>query len=146
MGALACANINWLLLKTSLAESRMTPEAFVAALAASVRKSAEYEANYFAAPQSKHPPAHLARFSAWFLKLSPEDQEVAREVMRYTAEGSLVGLLTYIDNVASLPDDDGEFELWHVTPDRVRSRINDPEGALLYDLFNNLPEPGAANE
>jgi hypothetical protein len=116
----------------------MSPEAFVAALAASVRQSAEGEAEYFTVPQSKHPPAHLARFSNWFRGLSPADQEVAREVICYVAEGSLFGLLTYLDNIASLTDEPGELELWYSAPDGTRVRLNDPNGELLTDLFNNL--------
>src|SRR5437763_1461972 len=78
---------------------RMTPETFVAALKASVRKGAESEVKYFARPPSPDPPAHLARFSAWYRRLSPSDRKVAREVIRYAAEGSLFGLLTALDNM-----------------------------------------------
>ena len=80
----------------------MTPETFVAALKASVRKGAESEVRYFARPPSPGPPPHLARFSAWYRRLSPPDRRVAREVIRYAAEGSLFGLLTYLDNIAFL--------------------------------------------
>lgn len=117
----------------------MTPAAFVTALAASVRQSAVAEADYFAAPQSKHPPDHLARFAAWFQKLSPTDQDVAREALLFVAEGSLFGLLTYLDNTTFLTDEGGEFELWHTAPDGSRVRLNDPDGDLLTDLFNDGP-------
>jgi hypothetical protein len=122
----------------------MTPEAFVTALAASVRKSAEGEADYFAAPPSERPLAHLARFSAWLRRLPRADQEVARDVIRYAAEGSLFGLLTYLDNIASLTDEGGTFELWHTAPNGTKVRLNDPDGEMLTDLFSNRAEPGAA--
>jgi hypothetical protein len=120
----------------------VTPEAFVAGLAASVRRSAEGEAEYFAAPRSEYPPAHLARFSAWFQRLSPADQEIAREVIRYAAEGSLFGLLIYLDNIVSLTESGGAFELWYTARNGARVQLNDPDGDLLTDLFN-IAEPGA---
>jgi hypothetical protein len=76
--------------------------------------------------------------------VSPADQDVAREVIRYVAEGSLFGLLTYLDNIASLTDEGGTFELWHAEPDGSRVRLNNPDGELLTDLFNDRAEPGAA--
>ncbi len=115
----------------------MGPAAFVEALATSVRQSAAREVDYFAAPPSGCPAAHLARFSDWFRRLSPADQDVAREVVRYAAEGSLFGLLTFLDNLASLTGEGGTVELWHTAPDGVRVRLNDPNGELLTDLFNN---------
>lgn len=81
----------------------MTPEAFVAALKRSVDNCAISDADYLADPPSQSPPEHFARFSAWFRKLSADDQEVACELIRYSAGGSLYLLLTYLDNVCSLP-------------------------------------------
>jgi hypothetical protein len=122
----------------------MTPEAFVAALKASVRSAAASEADYLAHPPSPQPPQHLARFSAWFRQLSTADQAVAREVIQYTAEGSLFGLLTYLDNLASLATDRGTIEVWYIGSEGQRVRLNDPDGELLKDLFNMLAEPDAA--
>jgi hypothetical protein len=116
----------------------MTPETFVVALKTSVREGAESEVKYFARPPSSEPPMHLARFSAWYRRLSPSDRKVAREVIRYAAEGSLFGLLTYLDNKAFLTDKGGTFELWHVSKRGKRTRLNDPDGQLLIELFNNV--------
>ena len=119
----------------------MTPEAFVAALLAAVRESAKAEADYFADPPVPKPPAHLGRFSAWFRRLSAADRRVARQLIRYAAEGSLFGLLTYLDNLAALTDAGGTLELWWVGPRGRRVRLNDPDGELLTDLFNADAEP-----
>jgi hypothetical protein len=119
----------------------MTPETFVAFLRAAVRKGTEHEAKYYARPPSPNPPAHLDRFSKWYRRLSPSDRRIAREVMRYSAEGSLLSLLTYLDNIASLTDEGGTFELWHVGKRSKRTRLNDPDGQLLNELFNNVAEP-----
>ena len=116
----------------------MTPEAFVAALKQVVRDGAEREADYLAALETPRPTEHLARFSEWFRRLSPADQEVAREHIQYATEGSLFGLLTYMDNLAFLTEERGTFELWHVSEAGERVRLNDPNGDLLSDLFNNL--------
>ena len=116
----------------------MTPHAFVAALKESVRKAAASEAECSAAPLTAKPTEHLSRFSAWFRQLTPNDQEIAREVIQFSAEGSLFGLLTYLDNIASLTEEGGVFELWHVGEGGERIRLNDPDGELLTDLFNNL--------
>ncbi len=114
----------------------MTPQVFVAALSAVARQSAESEAGYFADPPVAKPPAHLGRFSAWFRRLSAADQKVAREVIRYAAEGSLFRVLTHLDNLAALTDTGGGLELWWVGPRGRRVRLNDPDGDLLTDLFN----------
>jgi hypothetical protein len=124
----------------------MTPETFVAALRAAVRKDAESEAKYYARPPSPNPPAHLARFSAWYRRLSPSDRRIAREVIRYSAEGSSFGLLTYLDNIAFLSPEGGTFELWHVGKRGRRTRLNDPDGQPLNELFNNVPEPVAQTD
>jgi hypothetical protein len=115
----------------------MTPEAFVIALANSVQECAKREADYLAALSSGRPPAHLARFSDWYRRLSRSDQEIAREMIQYSAEGSLFGLLTHLDNVASLTEEGGAFELWHVASNGSRVRLNAPDGAMLTDIFNN---------
>jgi hypothetical protein len=117
----------------------MKPEAFVAALKQNVRSLAASEADYLADPPSPRPPEHLARFSAWFRRLSANDREVARDIICYAAEGSLFGLLTYLDNLASLPEQSGRFELWYVEGDGERVRLNDEDGELLSELFNNVP-------
>ena len=118
----------------------MTPQDFVSAMKQDVRDTAESGADYMAAPpEGSRPPEHLARFSEWFRRLSSDDQEVARECMRYAAEGSLFSLLTILDNTADLTEEGGEFELWHVDEAGRRVRLNDPEGDLLTYLFNNLP-------
>src|SRR4051812_13925221 len=92
----------------------MTTETFVAALKAAVRQVAEREVKYFGRPASQDPPEHLARFSEWYRRLSPSDRKVTRDLIHYAAEGSLFTLLTYFDNLASLTDEGGTFELWHV--------------------------------
>jgi hypothetical protein len=120
-------------------EKNMTPEQFVAALKANVREGAEDEMKYLAKPPSLNPPKHLARFSAWYRRLSPADRKVARDLIRYAAEGSLFDLLTLLDNVASPTKEGGRLELWHVTKRGKRTLLNDPNGDLLYELFNNLP-------
>jgi hypothetical protein len=121
----------------------MTPEVFVAALKESVRRSAATEADYLTVPPGPAPPAHLARFSAWFRGLPPDGQEVARDVIRCAAEGSLFVLLTYLDNLAHLTGEGGEFEVFHRSAEGRPVRLNDPEGDLLTDLFNNLDDPPA---
>jgi hypothetical protein len=116
----------------------MTPETFVTALKAEVRETAESEAKYYARPPSSNPPKHLARFSAWYRRLSPSNRKVAREVMWFAAEGSLFTLLTYLDNLALPTDEGGTLEVWHVSKRGKRTRLNDPDGEMLSDLFNNI--------
>lgn len=119
----------------------MTPETFVEALASSVRQGASSEADYFAVPTTNRPPPHLAQFSNWFRKLSPLDQVTARKVIKYAADGCLFRLLTYLDNISSLTQQDGLLELWYAAADGTRLRLNDPSGEMLTDIFNNLNPP-----
>src|SRR5262245_4843890 len=115
----------------------MTPETFVAALKESVREGADSEIRYYARPPSPNPPTHLARFSTWYRRLTSSDRKVARDAIRYAADGSLFDLLTFLDNIASLTEEEGTFELWHVSKRGKRTRLNNPDGDLLTDLFNN---------
>ena len=116
----------------------MTPTEFVEALKALAFSSAASEADYFAAPHSSHPVEHLARFSAWFQRLSPSEQEIARDALRYANEHSLHGLLTYLDNLTPLTEERGTFELWFVSEGGERVRLNDPGGEFLNELFGNF--------
>lgn len=115
----------------------MTPEVFVAALKESVCRSAERTADYLANPPSPRPPDHLARFSTWLRRLPTRDQAVAQELIQYAADWSLFEILTYLDNLASLTEERGALELWYVGEDGGRVRLNDPNGELLNEVFNN---------
>ena len=115
----------------------MTPQAFILALKTQVADSAASEVNYYRKPPSKHPPEHLKRFSQWFNQLSESDKEIVGELVRYAKEGELFSLLTYFDNLAFLPGERGKLELFHVDEDGNRTRLNEPGGELLTDIFNN---------
>lgn len=113
----------------------MTPDTFVTALKKAVNKVAESEVEYYAKLPSPNPPEHLTRFSAWYCHLSPSDREVASEVIRFAAKGSLATVLTYLDNIASLCEGEGGFELWYVGKNGERTRLNDPNGELPNELL-----------
>lgn len=113
----------------------MTPDTFVTALKKAVNKVVETEVEYYAKPPSPNPPEHLARFSAWYCHLSPSDREAASEMIRFAAQGSLATVLTYLDNIVSFTEEEGEFELWYVGKSGKRTRLNDPNGELLNELL-----------
>jgi hypothetical protein len=114
----------------------MTPKKFVKTLKAEVRDEAKSEVSYFLKPESESPPRHLARFSKWYKGLSASERKIARDLIQYAAEGSLFQLLTFLDNVGYLGSDTGTFELWHISGSGKRTRLNDPDGELLNELFN----------
>ncbi len=62
---------------------------------------------------------------------------MVRTAIQYAADGSLFTLLSVIDGVASVTDEPGALELYHVH-DGTRSRLNDPDGDFLYDIFNTV--------
>jgi len=110
---------------------------FVTALKKAVRDGAEQEAEYLASPPSSRPPAHLARFASWVQGLTDADRAELRDLLRYVAEGGLFAALTYLDNLATLTHEGGRFELWFAPENGERILLNDPDGDLLKDLFNN---------
>lgn len=112
----------------------MTPQAFIEALKKHVREAAASEVDYYASPPVSHPPEHLGRFSEWFRQLSVPDQSMVREIVAYA---HLFGLLMYLDNLATLTDDAGQLELWYVSENGDRMWLNDPNGEMLQDLFND---------
>lgn len=116
----------------------MTPDEFVTAIKDSIRNGAASEIDYYANPPVANPPGHLGRFSAWFRQLAPADQDMVRELVEYASEGALFSLLTYLDNSAGLTNEKGEFELWFTNDKGDRVRLNDPDGEMLQDLFNNI--------
>lgn len=113
----------------------MTAQEFVAALKRQVRQDVAGTVEYIANPPVPEPPGHLGEFSRWWRGLSAADRNVATSLLNYVAEGSLFSLLNIFDHDGSL--DDGHFELFHVRG-KSRTRLNDPDGDFLYDLFNNL--------
>lgn len=115
----------------------MRPVDFVAALKQLVRQQAADAVAYVADPPVPDPPAHLGEFSRWWQGLDHAQRETARQLLQYVAEGSLFNLLNVLDDVLSLPGHPGSFELFYVLAES-RTRLNDPEGDLLYDLFNQV--------
>ena len=114
----------------------MTPREFVAALKRSVRQGAAGTIDYISCPPVTDPPNHLGEFSRWFQGLTEGQRATAARLVEYAAEGSLFDLLTVLDNITSLDGQrPGRFELFHVESDS-RTLLNDAEGDLLYDLFN----------
>src|SRR5438046_5923586 len=101
-----------------------------------IRQSVAGTVEYLANPPVSDPPGHLGEFSRWWRALSAADREMAASLLEYVAEGSLFSLLNVLDDVESL--DQGHFELFHVAGE-LRTRLNDPDGDFLYDLFNNNP-------
>ena len=114
----------------------MTPRKFVSALKREVREDVASTVEYIASPPVPNPPGHLGKFSRWWRGLSAADRRVARDLLCYAAEGSLFSLLNIRDGVHSL--DKGHFELFHVKG-KSRTRLNNPDGDFLYELFNNSP-------
>lgn len=122
----------------------MDPREFVASLKSSIQEVVAAEVSRMECripseiPDGPSRFEYLDRFAAWFQKLADADKETARDLLRFTAEGSLFATLTYLDNLTTLVHGQGRFELWHVADDG-RRLINDPDGDLLVDLFNDLP-------
>lgn len=115
----------------------MTSQDFVLALKRESIKSADSEVDYYRNPPSKNPPEHLKKFSQWFDRLSGEDKTMVAELIRYAKEGELFSVLTYFDNLAFLGGKRGKFELFHIGEDGSRIQLNQPDGELLTDIFNN---------
>lgn len=116
----------------------LTPDDFVAELKKDVRRGVAGIIYYLLEAPGGEPPAHLAALSDWYIGLSEESRERAREAMEFAAQGSLFSILNYLDNVRPLPSGgDGEFELYYVEND-TRVRLNDPAGHYLHELFNNI--------
>ncbi len=114
------------------------PLQFVGALKAETRRSVEGTIKYMQAPEGRGPSEPLRSLGQWYRGLSPENQALVRAAMNYAAEGSLFRLLSVFDNVAFAGDIRGHYELYHVG-ETHKTRLNNPDGDFLYDLFNELP-------
>jgi len=115
----------------------MTSQDFVLALKTAIFNSAANEVEYYKHPQSKNPPDHLKRFSTWFNGLSESDKELVEDLVIYSKEGALFSLLTYLDNLAFLTKERGKFELFYLSDKGQRVLLNESDGELLTDIFNN---------
>ena len=115
----------------------MTPEQFVHDLKASAREGVAATIEYLEAPLGPKPAEHLALLSKWFRGLTKRDQEMVQMAMEYAAEGNLFGLLSVLGNVVGLPSGARESMRCKYEESGKRTRLNDPDGDFLYDLFNN---------
>ncbi len=111
---------------------------FVAALKKSVREGVDHEVDLLETRDSPRGPVHLIRFANWIQGLSAADREVLRELLHFTAEGSLFLVLTLLDNLVDLTAERVRFELWAIAENGGRGQINDPDGDMLCDIFNGL--------
>jgi hypothetical protein len=116
----------------------VTPRDFVSALKHSVRRDVATTVEYLARPPVSDAPVHLGEFGRWFQGLTEGQRATAAKLMEFVAEGSLFGLLNVLDNVVTLGDQPGRLELLHIEGDS-QTVLNDSDGDLLYDLFNELP-------
>ena len=115
----------------------MTPLEFVTELKRMVRDLSSSTRVYLEKPPVPQPPGHLGEFARWYQGLSEDQKEMAAMLMEYVAEGSLFGLLNVLDNITTLGNQQGRLELFHVEGES-RTRLNEPDGDLLYDLFNGV--------
>ena len=113
----------------------MTPTEFVIELKRAAHSGADSTMRYLAAPEGRKPSEPLASLSGWYRGLSESDKEMARTLARYSADGSLFHLLSVLDGVINLGPERGSFEIYYVSGDG-KTRLNDPEGDFLYDIFN----------
>lgn len=115
----------------------MTPRLLVEDLKALVTDEVETELHSFEDP-GERPPEHLKRFSQWYRDLAEQDREIVGQVMRFSSEGALFALLAVLEELATFSEENGSLELWYVSPEGDRSRLNDPDQVSLTDLFNSL--------
>jgi hypothetical protein len=115
----------------------LTQDSFVAALKSHVRESVDSTIEYLCDPPGFKPPEPLASLSRWFRTLKPDDQNMVRTAMEYAADGSLFGVLSLLDGVSKLEGVPGSLELYYVH-ENERYRLNESDGGLLYDNFNNV--------
>lgn len=111
---------------------------FVAALKKSVREGVDHELNLLGTRDSPLGPVHGIRFANWIQGLSAADREVLRDLLHFTAEGSLFGVLTLLDSLVDLTEERVRYELWAIAENGGRGQINDPDGDMLVDIFNGL--------
>lgn len=113
----------------------MIPLEFVAELKRIVRDLSSSTRGYLEKPPIPDPQGHLGEFARWYQELPEDQKKTAAMLMDYVAEESLFGLLNVLDNLVSLNNQRGRFELFHVEGES-RTMLNDPDGDLFCDLFN----------
>ncbi|WP_435018128.1 hypothetical protein TA3x_000073 [Tundrisphaera sp. TA3] len=112
----------------------MTPPEFVAEMKRIARSVSASTRDYLGYPPVADPPGHLGEFSRWYRGLADDQRETAGLLMDYVAEGSLFALLSTLDH--GTPE--SRLELF-AADGEARTRLNDPEGDLLCELFNRVP-------
>lgn len=120
----------------------MTTEEFVLQLREVVaRVSANTIMENLRNPPGRRPEPRVLARAEWFSRLGDSDRAMIEAVVRESVDEAIFGLLCVLDGVRAVdPDGRGVLELLYVDEDE-RSRLNDPDGELLHDIYNSLSAP-----
>lgn len=86
-------------------------------------------------PTGRSPAKRDIELSDWYRGLSTNDADKLREVITYTVDSSVFGMLTVIDGVRAIEDyDKGVLDFSYIK-DEKRTVLNNPKDEYLHDIF-----------
>jgi hypothetical protein len=88
-------------------------------------------------PSGRSPGQTSLDLAQWYSGLSEKDRFMLRLTLRKSAESAVFGVCCILDGVRPIEDghEKGRLELYYVKGDE-RTRLNDPHGDELHDLYN----------
>ena len=116
----------------------ITPESFVDAVKTEVCEGmAKAVLETLTKPPGRAPRKETVELSKWFITLSESDRLRVAELVRFTSISVGFSFLAVLDGVKVVEDGDsrGELELFYRNGETL-TRLNDPKGEMLHDLFN----------
>jgi hypothetical protein len=115
----------------------MTKEEFIAILKSNIVNDAFKNAEVtWLNPPGRNPDKYLLDISAWYCNLSDFDKEKIKIIAFDVLKMSVFSLLTILDDVTKVTDEEGKFELYF-TSQNGKILLNNPDEEYLHDIFNS---------
>lgn len=115
----------------------MTKEEFIDILKTNIISDAfDNSKETWVSPPGRNPDKSLLEISKWYRKLNNIEKEKVKIAVFDVLKMSVFSLLTILDDVNKVTDEEGKFELYFVSPNG-KILLNDPNEEYLHDIFNS---------
>lgn len=114
----------------------MTKAEFIDILKTNIISEAfENASETWVSPPGRNPDKSLLDISIWYRELNIIEKEKLKIAVLQVLKMSVFSLLTILDDVTKVTDEEGKFELYFVSPNS-KTLLNNPDEEYLHDIFN----------
>ena len=118
----------------------MSPDSFISALVEVVHQaSVNGTVATLLKPAGRTPAPRLVELSAWYHRLTAEDQAHLRQVVEQAVHATLFGCLCVLDGVSAIEETEEKSELQlTAVSGNSQERLNSPDAEDLHDKYQGL--------